>query len=269
MQCLNNLKQLGLATHNYHDTQSRFPSGLVNWPTPPGQQNPPQFRSAGIFSQILAQLEQGPLAEQWNSNDPLLNVAAGRTVIELKILICPSDNLPQRVIFATPNYNPAGEKYSVTSYGGNGGVQSFRPANATRDGVFFVNSDLGLASILDGTSQTLLFGERYHRDVQYDLNAGSLTKIGGWGRAFPVVGANGVGDVTLGTLMPLNYRHPANTVVNSTFEDRRVTAMGSAHPGGANVGLADGSVRFVSQSINLAVWRALSTRESGDLASDF
>src|SRR5262245_3982345 len=60
--CINNLKQLGLSCHNYHDLHKKLPAGLVNWNTPPGQPNPPQFRTVSLFVMILPQLEQGPLS---------------------------------------------------------------------------------------------------------------------------------------------------------------------------------------------------------------
>ena len=75
-----------------------------------------------------------------------------------------------------------------------------------------------------------------------------------------------MGDVTLGTMVPINYLHPPGVAVtqNSVYEERRITAMGSGHSGGCNVALADGSTRFVSESVDMATWQALSTRAGGE-----
>jgi prepilin-type N-terminal cleavage/methylation domain-containing protein/prepilin-type processing-associated H-X9-DG protein len=269
MQCGNHLHQLGLAAHNYHGTMNVLPPGLAMWPTPPGQQNPPQFRSVSLFVLLLPQLEHGPLAAQWNYNDPRVNVALQRTATLLPVLICPSDLLPQKVITQFPNFNPSGDRYAMTSYGGSGGIQSFHSSRATQDGVFFLSSGTTMARILDGTSQTLLFGERFHRDVHYDANAGTRTKMVHWGTWAPSSGQSGIGDVTLGTMMPINYSHPGNIAVNNVLEDRRVTAMGSGHPGGANVALADGSVRFVAESLDLRTLQAIGTISKFEVVGDW
>ena len=264
MSCGNNLKQLALATQNYHDTHGKFPAGGLNWSTPPGQPNPPKYRNVSLFVLILPQVEQGPLSESWDFMDPWQNVLAGRAATILDVFICPGDNLPTKI--AVDNN---GRQFGMTSYGGNAGVQSYAPANATRDGIFYMNSDNRMADIIDGTSNTLLFGERYHRDVDYDLNAGTFTKLAGWGYWCPSSGAPGMGDVTLGTMVPINYLHPPGVAVNATYEERRITAMGSGHSGGCNVALADGSTRFVSESVDKATWRALSTRAGGETIGSY
>ena len=264
MSCGNNLKQLALATHNYHDTHGRFPAGGLNWPTPTGQVNPPRFRNVSLFVLILPQVEQGPLSQAWDFNDPWQNVLAGRSATVLSVLICPTDYLPNKL--AADNN---GRQFALTSYGGNGGIQSYHPDRATRDGIFYMNSLVRIADVLDGTSNTLFFGERYHRDREYDANAGTRTLMAGWGYWSPSSGSPGMGDVTLGTLVPINYLHPLGVAVNATYEDRRITAMGSGHPGGCNVALADGSTRFVSATTEIAVWRALSTRDRGEVIGEF
>jgi prepilin-type N-terminal cleavage/methylation domain-containing protein len=259
ISCSNHLKQIALATHNYHDTHGVFPAGGLNWPTPAGQLNPPRFRNVSLFVLILPQVEQGPLSASWDFEDPWQNVLSGRAGTVLNVLICPADYLPRR--FAVDS---SGRQFGMTSYGGNAGVQSYPAAQATRDGVFYMNSSNRIADVLDGTSNTLLFGERYHRDVHYDLNAGSFTKMDGWGYWCPSSGAPGMGDVTLGALVPINYLHPEGVAVDAVYESRRITAMGSGHPGGCQIALADGSARFVSESIDQTLFRALSTRAGGE-----
>jgi prepilin-type processing-associated H-X9-DG protein len=112
-------------------------------------------------------------------------------------------------------------------------------------------------------------GERYHRDLDYDLNAGTFTKMHGWGYWCPSAGPPGMGDVTLGTMVPVNYLHPPGVAVNATYEDRRITAMGSGHSGGCNAALADGSTRFVSESVDNTTWRAVSTRAGGETIGNY
>lgn len=261
-QCINHLKQLALATHNYHDTHLVFPAGLLNWPTPAGQTNPPKFRAVSLFVQLLPQIEQGNLAAAWNSNDPWLNVTQGRTGIALPFLLCPTDAMPQKVVEKKP-----GERFALTSYGGVGGVQSYHPDRSTRDGIFFLNSDVRMGDVRDGLSNTLLFAERSHADMNYDTNAGSFTKMDGWGYWSPSTGLPGVGDVTLGTMVQINYRHTGGAV-DAGAEDRRVTAIGSQHSNVANVSLADGSVRNMNSSMQLTTLQALSTRQGGEVISE-
>ena len=91
MSCGNNLKQLALAAQNYHDTHRVFPAGGLNWPTPPGQTNPPKYRNVSLFVLMLPQVEQGPAVAAWDFNDPWQNVLAGRSATVLDVLICPAD----------------------------------------------------------------------------------------------------------------------------------------------------------------------------------
>ncbi|MCE9524941.1 MAG: DUF1559 domain-containing protein [Planctomycetales bacterium] len=137
---------------------------------------------------------------------------------------------------------------------------------ATLDGIFYLNSDTTLATISDGTSQTLMFGERLHRDYEYDANVGTRNKIStGWGLWSPTSGVPGVGDVTLGTFAGINYRHPAGVAVNDAYEDARVTAMGSNHSQGANCAMADGTVKFISQTIALPALQRMGTKVGNEV----
>src|SRR5262249_54079130 len=124
------------------------------------------------------------------------------------------------------------------------------------------------------TSNTLLFGERYHHDPEYDrISApyrvspgyGPTSAWGRWGWAW---GQGGMANVTLSTPVPINYRVPPSAAVGDLppILDR-ICAFGSGHSGGANFAFADGSVHFLSDSTPLPILRALSTRAGGEVVS--
>ncbi len=275
-QCLNNLKQIALAAHHYHDDHARFPTG-VHIATLVGSR---PTGGTNLWVGLLPYIEQDNLSRQWDCCDNRNNVAGGTNATQaqvVKLLLCPSDLLPQPVVqldatLASPwSYG----FYGMSSYGGNAGKRSFPTGNPplypemTRDGIFFMDSCIRLTDVSDGTSNTFLFGERYHRDPQFDLQqplvypgAGSLEQVGRWGC---VAGLGCMGNVTLSTPVPIDYQVPPGGDV-STLRDR-MCAFGSGHSGGANFAFADGSGRFLRDSMSLPTLQALSTRAGGEVIS--
>ncbi len=277
-QCLNNLRQLGIAAHRYHGARKRFPIGarlsvnVAGIPT----------RGTTLWVEMLPDFEQDNLYKKWDYNDNRNNVAGGRNATQaqvLEILVCPSDPLPQPVaeLTAANALTPpwAWGFYGMSSYGGSAGKRSVHtggPPNfprMTRDGIFFIDSSVRLADISDGTSNTLLFGERFHRDREYDLQHNIVwpgsASMAQWGRWGYVANAGAVGNVTLHSAAPINYQVPPGGDF-STVENR-ACAFGSGHPGGANFAFADGSVRFLSDSTPLPTLQALSTRAGEETVS--
>ena len=134
-----------------------------------------------------------------------------------------------------------------------------------------------MAAIKDGTSQTLLFGERNHDDANFDSFAGAgyergqpMGEFGFWTGS---CGSWDLADVTLSSYARINYQVPLgypdaaklNPPVGSSndfyyYADLRLCAFGSGHPGGANFAMADASGHFLSNNIDMATLRALSTR---------
>ena len=278
LRCKNNLKQLGIAAQNYHETANMFPSGLLNWPTPDGQQNPPSHRGISVFTQLLAQLDQVPFSEQWNYDDPFLNATSGRTARVMPGFVCPTSTIigTQTFITSLPGNPTTPTTYALGSYGGCAGSWSYHPdrlpAGTEYDGLLFINSTVRERDVSDGTSNTLLFGERLHEDPLYDAWAmtnglSPLNMIGAWA---PSTGVSGAGDVTMSTVAPINYRHaswsPANGIES---EDLRVSAFGSQHAGGSHFAVSDGSVRFISEDMKLPIFKSLGTREGGEVVSEF
>jgi prepilin-type processing-associated H-X9-DG protein len=156
----------------------------------------------------------------------------------------------------------------MSSYGGNAGKRSVKAGTAppwpgmTKDGIFFIDSSVRFADITDGTSSTLLFGERYHRDPQYDLQHDALwpesSPMAHQGRWAEVAFQGAVANLMLSTPVPINYQMSPGG--DFTAVENRICAFGSGHPGGANFAFADGSVKFLSDSMPLVTLQALSTR---------
>ncbi len=287
IQCSNNLKQLALAANNYHGVHKRFPPG-VNQLT---FADAPKFRGVTLFVYLAPFMEQDNLTKDWDLTDPLVNTQlpapgpAAKTATLVSILLCPSD------VINGPNPVNSGSNrwYALTSYGGNGGSRSYDPASAANDGIFFVigpgsqtapnGQPVRIADVLDGLSNTALFGERSHVDPVHDAVAptvvpppgqfiNTMGKIGWWANSG---GRLAAGDVTMSAFAPLNYRVPANppTTYAAYFPlyEKRVNAFGSLHTGGANFALVDGSVRFVHDSIDATNLRRFCVRNDGEVLS--
>jgi prepilin-type N-terminal cleavage/methylation domain-containing protein/prepilin-type processing-associated H-X9-DG protein len=277
MNCTNNLKQLGIAVHQYESVYCEFPSGghpsVDVGGRPTGGTN--------LWVQLLPYVEQGNLNEKWDYNDNRNNGAGGTTATQARvigILLCPSDPLPADVVEHSAAVTPQWSWgfYGMSSYGGSAGTHSLPPGNPpsfpglSRDGIFWIDSSVCIADITDGTSNTFLFGERYHRDPEFELRQpvvspgiAPLTQHGKWGF---VAGPAGImANVTLHSAAPINYRMPSGGDALALLN--RLAAFGSGHSGGANFAFADGSVRFVKESISQATLQALSTRRGGEVVS--
>jgi prepilin-type N-terminal cleavage/methylation domain-containing protein/prepilin-type processing-associated H-X9-DG protein len=278
VQCLNNLHQLALAAHIYEGERGHFPVGAHLVAFVGGQ----PAGGTNLWVELLPYFEQDNLYEKWDPNDNRNNVGGTDAVSArvLKVLLCPSDPLPRFVVqVPPPEVAPQWSwgLYGMSSYGGNAGRQSFLPGTAppwpgmTKDGIFYVDSCVREADITDGSSNTFLFGERYHRDPQYDLQESLLPGgspiegTGKWAVTAGPAGAVGTVNVLLSAQVPINYRVPPGGDVSTL--DNRACAFGSGHTGGANFAFADGHARFVSQSIPLEKLRALSTRDGGEVAA--
>jgi len=278
MQCINNLWQLGLATHQYHDATGKFPNGAR---LPVGVDGRPTMGS-NLWVELLPYFEEQNLYRKWDYNDNRNNVVGGTNAVQaqvIEILLCPSDPLPARVVeipAASISPTPLWSRgfHGMSSYGGNAGKRSVNPgtppefSGITRDGIFFLDSSVRLKDVTDGTSHTLLFGERFHHDPEFDLRQpdimpgkAPMAELGRWGF---VAGVGAMAHVTLHTAVKINYQTPVGA--DSLAMSNRVCAFGSGHPGGANFGFADGSARFVAEDLLLEQLQALSTRAGEEVA---
>jgi prepilin-type N-terminal cleavage/methylation domain-containing protein len=290
-QCLNNLKQMGVALHHYHDDYQSFPPGEVSqlvdptWRMPAGQCNAfPAELGPGwsLFAFLLPYIEQGPLYNSINLNLPIMhpsNAAARRTSV--KTYLCPSDPGPTTALInvttcgnpPVPSNTPvfltdAAPSSYVGCLGGGKtgdadyGCYEYQPFN----GVFHRNSHVRIADITDGTSTTIGIGERSSDFVQST-----------WAGVVPG------GEIIYNQTNPppqfdrslnqpcQNWRPPITAVVvhGRMYKPNDVNgspaSFHGAHLNGCHFVLMDGSARFIQGSIDLTVFRALCTRNNNEV----
>jgi prepilin-type N-terminal cleavage/methylation domain-containing protein len=311
-QCVSNLKQLGLAAHNYMSSKKDvLPGGMF-------QDSKAPFQGETFFVYLLPYMEEQALFDQWDFTNRTNNsCSAGGSPCNpnspagalINTIICPSDNPAEKVcFFNTPN-SAAGMAfrgyYGVTSYAGNHGTKNYYPEvsptgpQSRDDGMFYiwappgatsgvcytrpgttpcVRHDKGVAlkTVIDGTSKTLMFGEKYNEDPNFDAIPSSYRhgmlihqfSLWGWTGGF-----RGTAHVTRSSgdfLQVINRQAPPSCASAGGYEcqDERLMTWGSGHPTGVNMVLADGSSRFVTNSISPAMLTALSTRNGGETVSE-
>ena len=248
IQCAGNLKQLALACHNYADVHGTLPIGIPQMYDPDPALNF-YSQSQSIFVSTLGQLDQQPLFDAVNFSRSIF-ASANATIYATGpgVLWCPSD--PSiRMEVEYPFYeDPFQVKVRFSSYAGCTGtwyadLSDFPdPMNCARvdqiNGPFTANRGISFAEITDGTSQTMLLGERAH-----GLLTGDDFRYWHWW-------ADSVSmDTRFWTLFPLNpFRKIPDT--RETYSSAYTSAASSFHPDGAYFAFADGSVRFLKDSIN-------------------
>ncbi len=284
-QCRNNLKQLGLALHNYESTHRVFPPGSLGYPYVWSAQ-----------SQLLPFVDQASMQNLLNySVPPILAFGAGfnTTLVtqndtaarnRIPMLTCPSDN--ERV---------QGSVYAGISYPGSAGSGINTVSNvaddgaiANADGLFYQQSRTGFRDITDGTSNTVAFGEQllgdgtdaappandYRRRVIELSGATQPTSASCVPASGPWSGQRGAKWIN-GHLADSMYNHyyapnsKQNPDCHNGYHNFALTSARSAHTGGVTNCFADGSVKFISENIDLTLWRGLATRGGGEVLGEF
>jgi prepilin-type N-terminal cleavage/methylation domain-containing protein/prepilin-type processing-associated H-X9-DG protein len=244
LSCQNNLKQIGLAFHNHHDSLGYLPAGGADWWSTPvyvnGQPAVGASQDAGWGFQILPYLEASNVWKGGQATNDLdrARVAVGTPV---PVFFCPSRRRPQTTTFSSPGY--LDEKPTVTA------LCDYAASNYEETGVVRYRFPTRLIEITDGTSNTLLVGEK--RLNLRLLGQAQKDDDTGYASGFDA-------DVVRYT----NRTPMQDLNAPSGDGDGR---FGSSHPGRFNAVFCDGSVRSVSYSVNGTVFKNLGNRNDGQV----
>lgn len=273
-QCTNNLKQVALGMHLFHESLGYFPPGQYNDMSVDTYGPKPYWGRGCWFQPLLPYVEQQPLyakffswfqngtnLDGWDSNHDKTQVVS--------TVVCPSDPVSPKTFTASggPNFDKQGFHGNYVACAGS---DQFNPTGSTNgtnlDGICYVRSKTSIAAIRDGTTHTLLMSEiRLTADTSghdvrgrywntYDGNCGFTTKYPPNTTVFDY-GINRINS----TDAPGAYGNSASTLVQSAR---------SYHAGGAMFALADGSVRFIEESVDATVYKALGSRAGKETTGD-
>ena len=269
MQCQNNLKQLGLALHNYHDVFGAFPKGLA-WNSSNDYYS---FPRSGWNYHIFPFIEQDNVFKllpqpdaanyQWfpwwskEAFDP-----NGPTRVVIKTFLCPSDGgiLTESQpwgVFTMGNYH---------AFFGGANLGEARAISGSRRGAFGVNYGARIQDMTDGTSNTMIIGEYLRSLGKSNDQRGSVWgDQPGYGHIYAQLSPN----TTSPDLIYIGWcdNEPAQNLpcIDGDSGSNNTAASRSRHTGGVNVVFGDASVHFMSQNVNIAVWQALVTIAGGEV----
>jgi prepilin-type N-terminal cleavage/methylation domain-containing protein len=297
-QCKNNLKQLGLALHNFHDTYLRFPPGCANDKVPFGTSTNGGGWGSSWKVYILPYIDQAPIYSRWvfdgtssgytNANNmPLIN---GLVIAPYR---CPSSSVPERY---TNMANGGGWNEMFTSYTGTAGAYStVAPTNVvpfttvathgsgvnSGSGLLFANSKTNMKDCTDGTTNTFIV----HEESDFLRGANNVPVNGSWGPITsqgPHGWAMGTGNANVGSAYAdrtfncstvryaINARNMTNNGAAGTNDNTGTNIpISSQHVGGAHVLLTDGSVRFLAENLDFHTLMRLAVANDGQVIGDF
>ena len=287
-QCRNNLKQIGLAMHNYHDAQRAFPAGIYNgmWQSPavPYSAQGMGMIGSSWWQFIMPYIDQAPM---YNLMGPFFAAEArpgGKDVYRfpnrydiIPYGMCPSDpsgpamshdGQQGNYLMCAGTHNGRGEPYFGT-YGVNTG------AGERMNGMFYSISSTRIRDVVDGTSNTLMGSECIirgpgRRDPEPRHWDAGVYWNGFWGLPLFVATEPPNTPVTdrVHTCKSTTYQKAPCQTIGGTGTDARIFAR-SWHAGGVMGLMADGSVRFISENIDANLYRALGTRQGNETVGEF
>lgn len=268
MSCTNNLRQLGLALHNYHDAFRTLPSGWMPASSPDVDNGFGERWGWSVF--ILPHLEQVPLYEQLNVSIgqqpiPLANDLRAQTV--LGILICPSDPAG---VFNESYPDPNGNFYPKSNYPAvHGRGEEVSTLHSGGNGMFSKGSRIRFADVTDGMSNTFAVGERDSRSSRrgvFGAVGDPYRHAAVWIRAMPRPGS-----ITPTTQHGRSVTGVCTDIPNSTrlLNGASSRAFGSGHTGGSHFAFGDNSVHFISQAIDPITYGRLAQRNDGQVIGEY
>jgi prepilin-type N-terminal cleavage/methylation domain-containing protein/prepilin-type processing-associated H-X9-DG protein len=266
MQCSNNLKQIGLALHNYESSYKAMPAGCNGIPNAAGT----NFNGHGWtwHASILPYLEQNNLYNAIQGPDGMGNERgdqnSGKPLVVratiLKVFWCPSQ---------PDGYQPANYNGNMGTRIGNGnddcictGVSNLQQMMTNPwgcmngDGIFYVQSKIRFADVTDGLANTIFVSEVPDSggDAIGQFNAGADRRV---------VFSGGADSNPPTEMSEFLIASETNDPINGGAEE----AAGSWHPGGAQFLMGDGSVQFLSENMDMTTYRALSTRSGAEVVT--
>ncbi len=263
-QCKNNLKQLGLAMHNYHDTFNAFAIGAM------GYQSSPSDTRMCFFQSILPYVEQSNMYNQVNfgATSWATMTTLGTTYVATNTLI-----MAQVPVFMCPTDPNSGKRQVSTGVRGFysnylpvHGSGPMGPVSLAQNGMFYIISSTRMRDLTDGTSNTAMMAEiLLTPESVYD----------GRGRVWESYDGNTLvstlnsPNTTISDNIGQACGNSTNPRVPCAASGSLQMASRSSHTGGVHVTLADGAVRFVSDNINTLTWNYLGARNDNQVIGEF
>jgi prepilin-type N-terminal cleavage/methylation domain-containing protein len=266
-RCVNNLKQISLALHNYHDALGSFPPAYL--------ENLPLTDRANWITLILPYHEQGALYQLY---DPKVSTGGGATNFQLNQANVPIMQCPSDVPVAPARYplDLTIGPWALGNYLANNGLgpmlSEWRPEpSVAKQGMFMVNSRTRAAEVVDGLSNTLMVAECLNIPPTADRAdwRGNLTYpeycLFHWNNT-----PNSSNPDWLRDVLCVSVPRAPCIATHTAFNNRRnIVSARSVHAGGVQVALADGSARFLTNVVSLTTWQGLGTPNGGEAVGDF
>ncbi len=278
IQCTNNVKQVCLASHMYHQSHGHFPPGygyMHSGLRASGTYDPEWPWVLRLFPYLELDDSLKDIDWTWNPGIAFSGVPVGNQKIimaDVAGLQCPSDQTASKPFNSAGACSSGSPPYGRTSYAGNFGRGQMESVSHV-SGIFGYNHGAKIREISDGASQTMLASElipggncTIRGAVAYDEGPVFMQDHTPNSPAPDIVRWCDPSDGQPGAVAPCAHRS-GNFGVLSTLNMVVHTAR-STHPGGVNAGMCDGSVRFVEDNIDLAAWQALGTPNGGELIAE-